>query len=72
MSLHGDNPKTACDHRPAFVFGADGATCAFCRRDMERKPCKACKGTGLSPVRDGTETCEECDGSGDGEWEVVE
>lgn len=72
MSLHGDNPTTACDHRPAYVFGADGAVCAYCNRDMERKACKACRGSGQFAGRDGTETCEECEGTGDGEWGDVE
>lgn len=71
MSLDGDNPTTACDHLPASR-GLAVAACVFCNEWIERQRCKVCKGTGQSPVRDGTETCEECDGSGDGEWEVVE
>lgn len=69
MSLHGDNPTTACAHK--MVIEGGHFLCAICDQVLEMRPCPACKGTGLSPVRDGTETCDECDGSGDGEWEVV-
>lgn len=76
MSLHGDNPRTVCDHWPANRGAAVGVVCAICHRDIERKPCKACGGRGFADRIEGPgvpiETCGECDGTGDGEWEVVE
>ena len=75
MSLHGDNPTTACDHWPANRGAAVGVVCALCHAYIEPKPCKACKGMGFIERVQGpggpVETCEACDGTGDGEWEVV-
>lgn len=74
MSLDGDKPTTACDHRPANRGAVAGVACAICHREIERRLCRACSGSGCVP-KDGTgdkyETCEECNGIGDGEWEVA-
>ena len=70
MSLYGDNPTTACAHHPVRVGGI--VECAICERQIDRKPCKACNGRAVTGPTDALEWCEECDGTGDGEWEVVQ
>lgn len=72
MSLHGDNPTTACGHEPRELIAAFVHVCKHCHQPIERADCKACAGHGDIEGEDGRiETCEECDGTREGEWEVV-
>ena len=70
MSLHCDNPKTACAHDQVRLGGI--VECVICKRHIARQRCPACMGSGQFAGRGGDEDCEECDGTGDGEWEVVQ